>query len=222
MAILSVILRGVSLVNGIRKTNGFCKIIRKVQTAQKPFTVISQRGKLASTYVFIFSNLVLRRVHLLSADPSAILIFSGGVTRQDHPIQSEAQSYLKLAIANNLLTNNGDQLQLRSRAFTEDYALDSFQNLLFSIARFHELAVASGIPANSPSAWPTKITVVGFEMKKRRFVELHRRALLFPEDRFEYVGVDFVTPEAKERGWDGEVNTPLPLIISIIDYCHLE
>lgn len=65
---------------------------------------------------------------------------------------------------------------------TEDDALDSFQNLLFSIARFHEYT----------GRYPSRITVVGYEFKRRRFTELHRAALRWPEDRFRYIGIDAV------------------------------
>lgn len=66
------------------------------------------------------------------------------------------------------------------RATTENHALDSYQNLLFSVARFHEYT----------GRWPARITVVGYEMKRRRFSELHRAALRWPEARFAYVGID--------------------------------
>lgn len=63
---------------------------------------------------------------------------------------------------------------------TEDDALDSYQNLLFSVARFHEYT----------GRYPKKITVVGYEMKRRRFEELHRAAIRWPEDKFHYIGID--------------------------------
>lgn len=63
--------------------------------------------------------------------------------------------------------------------------------------------MASGIPDSD--AWPSKITVVGFEMKRRRFVELHRQAIKWPESRFQYIGVDFMDAAGKEKGWQGEV-----------------
>ena len=66
------------------------------------------------------------------------------------------------------------------RATTEDHALDSFQNLLFALARFHEYT----------GRWPARVTVVGYEMKRRRFEELHRAALRWPAERFVYVGID--------------------------------
>ena len=67
-----------------------------------------------------------------------------------------------------------------SRATTETYALDSYQNILFSIARFHEVT----------GRYPSQITVVGYEMKRRRFEELHRVAIRFPPQLFEYIGLE--------------------------------
>jgi hypothetical protein len=147
-----------------------------------------------------------------------MLIFSGAVTRPTHPFQSEAQSYLQLALSNNLIPPH-----LQRRAFTEDYALDSFQNLFFSIMRFHEIALAAPTSANADTntavvgirnanretrrnTWPEKITVVGFEMKRARFVELHRAALRWPKERFEYIGVDLADAEKREQAAEGEVS----------------
>lgn len=79
---------------------------------------------------------------------------------------------------------------------TENHALDSFQNLLFSIARFHEYT----------GRYPEKITVVGYQMKRQRFVDLHRAAIRWPRDKFEYIGID---PEGEEglAAQDGEVRS---------------
>jgi hypothetical protein len=167
----------------------------------KPFIVIYSRGQcFPLALIALWHQPPILSVELYKSDPSAVLIFSGGVTRVGHPTQSEGQSYLALSLSNGLL-KEGD------RVFTEDFALDSFQNLLFSIARYHELAVASASGSGIPSsaAWPSKITVVGFEMKRRRFVELHRRALKLPENQFEYVGVDFADETSRTIGWEGEV-----------------
>ncbi|KAH9485203.1 hypothetical protein JR316_0002110 [Psilocybe cubensis] len=66
------------------------------------------------------------------------------------------------------------------RTTTENYAMDSYQNLLFSIARFQEFT----------GHFPTKITIVGYEFKRQRFTELHRKAIKWPRNKFYYVGVD--------------------------------
>lgn len=69
----------------------------------------------------------------------------------------------------------------------EEFARDSYENLLFSIARFKEYT----------SHYPTKITVVGFEFKKPRFTNLHRAVLNFPLDNFGYFGID--PPQLKDN-----------------------
>lgn len=83
------------------------------------------------------------------------------------------------------------------RATTEDHALDSFQNLLFSIARFREYT----------GRYPTKITVVGYEFKRSRFTNLHRAAIRWPRDRFYYIGVDPENEHAM-NAQGGEVSLP--------------
>jgi hypothetical protein len=60
---------------------------------------------------------------------------SSGQTRAGST-STEAASYLRLALASNLLEPSGHRMF--PRVTTEDYALDSYQNLLFSVARFHE------------------------------------------------------------------------------------
>ena len=59
----------------------------------------------------------------------------------------------------------------------EEFALDSFDNLLFSICRFQQVT----------GRYPEKIIVTGFPFKEHRFVNLHREAIGFPRDRFEYI-----------------------------------
>lgn len=84
------------------------------------------------------------------------------------------------------------------RATTETYALDSYQNLLFSFARFHEIT----------GRYPVQVTVVGYEMKRRRFEELHRAALRFPATHFEYIGIEPAKEEESESARIGEVSVP--------------
>lgn len=95
---------------------------------------------------------------------------------------SEASSYHRLAAARGYLQSGGEgtALSVAQRATTEEYALDSYENLLFSIARFREVT----------GRWPDKITVVGYGMKRKRFEQLHRGAIRFPAARFRYIGID--------------------------------
>ena len=73
------------------------------------------------------------------------------------------------------------------RAYTEEHARDSYENLLFSLCRFHELT----------GSWPRNVTVVGYEFKRHRFEALHREAVAFPAARFAYVGTPAATPRAE-------------------------
>ena len=81
------------------------------------------------------------------------------------------------------------------RATTENYALDSYQNLLFSISRFHEYT----------GRFPENITIIGYGFKRDRFVDLHRAAIRWPLDRFQYIGID-ADDESSLDAQQGEVS----------------
>ncbi|EKM80782.1 hypothetical protein AGABI1DRAFT_126823 [Agaricus bisporus var. burnettii JB137-S8] len=119
--------------------------------------------------------------------------FIGGIHGQtrSNSIMTEAQSYLRLASSidrSALPPDNFDRLT------TEDHALDSFQNLLFSIARFKEYT----------GRYPEQITVVGYEFKRRRFEDLHRAAIHWPENKFNYHGIDPNDDEHVRIATEGE------------------
>ncbi|OWZ57550.1 cytoplasmic protein [Cryptococcus neoformans 125.91] len=143
-----------------------------------------QKGGSVKTYV----KHIERGVDELKADPKSLLVFSGGATRHPpSPPIPEALSYYRLAMALSLIPStsisdspNTSPIPLNLRTATEEYALDSYQNLLFSIARFKEVT----------GNWPRKITVVGYGMKRMRFENLHRAALRFPSSAFHYIGID--------------------------------
>lgn len=79
--------------------------------------------------------------------------------------------------------------ELLNRTTTELGALDSYQNLLFSLLRFRELT----------GRYPRRITVVSYDFKRQRFEQLHRRAIRFPARHFAFVGID---PPALAAGGD--------------------
>ena len=123
---------------------------------------------------------IRKGIQTAANDPNALLIFSGGETRgQTGPI-NEGASYYRVADALNLWGDNEQSLSVRARTTTEEFATDSFENLMFSICRFHEVT----------GSYPENITVVSFTFKQRRFEEMHSRALLWPNGRFQYIGVD--------------------------------
>eukprot|EP00439_Symbiodinium_sp_Y106_P082653 s538_g22.t1 len=134
-------------------------------------------------------------VEAAALDPRALLIFSGGQTRAAAGPRNEGWSYYRVAeyfdwwgySANRpVLLREAQQrtqhityLPVAQRTVTEEFALDSFQNVLFSLCRFREVV----------GRYPDRVTVVSFTFKKQRFSELHRGALRFPSARFSYIGI---------------------------------
>jgi len=103
-------------------------------------------------------------VLLAAADPSALLLFSGNATDEAAGPVSEALSYF---LAAERLAWFG-QPAVRARAALEEFACDSYQNLEFSLHRFHQLT----------NRYPDLITVSGWAFKHPRFVQ-HAQALGF-------------------------------------------
>jgi hypothetical protein len=114
-------------------------------------------------------------VELAAADPASLLVFSGGQTRREAGPRSEAQSYFWIAGHYGWFGHP----EVAARAITEEFARDSFENLLFGICRFRECT----------SRYPDRVTFVSWKFKRERF-ELHRAAILWPRERFSYYGVN--------------------------------
>ncbi|ORY89035.1 hypothetical protein BCR35DRAFT_300816 [Leucosporidium creatinivorum] len=126
---------------------------------------------------------ITKGAELAVRDPSSLLIFSGGMTRPASTL-SEAMSYYRLAKAGNIYEAfMSEEERARGefgRVTTEDFALDSYQNVIYSIARFREFT----------GHFPTSITIVGYGMKRRRYEDVHRHALRWPSHAFNYIGID--------------------------------
>lgn len=126
---------------------------------------------------------IQRGVQEAAEDPNALLVFSGGQTRPEAGPHDEGSSYLRVAEHYDWWGHGSkiedSELSVAQRAVTEDFAADSFQNVLFSICRFREVV----------GAYPKKISVVGFSFKQDRFVRLHRAAIRFPVQSFNYIGI---------------------------------
>ena len=99
---------------------------------------------------------------------------------------------MRLGQTSGILPEQSPTTEPFGRATTENFALDSHQNLLFSIARFREYT----------GHFPSKLTVVGYDFKRPRFEELHRSALRWPKDKFNYIGID---PDHNSKAIEGEV-----------------
>lgn len=117
-------------------------------------------------------------------DLAALLLFSGGQTRKAAGPRSEAEGYWLVAEAAKWWGSHS----VRERAFTEEHARDSFENLLFSLCRFYELT----------GHYPDDLLVIGYDFKHERFCDLHRAALKWPDQRFRFVGTPALTASAQE------------------------
>ncbi|KAF7861527.1 hypothetical protein EAF04_008090 [Stromatinia cepivora] len=119
---------------------------------------------------------------LLSSDPHALLVISGGFTRKE-VCKSEARGYFEVGRERGLWDEkvlvalgggedcdrdrNGDKCALEGRIILEEKALDSYGNLLRGVIAFWR-----GV-----GKWPDKVTVISHEFKRERFLELHCEAL---------------------------------------------
>ena len=122
-------------------------------------------------------------------EPKSLLVFSGGETRRKAGPYAEAQSYWFLASQNSWF----EHPEVEERATTEEYARDSFENLLFSLHRFRQCT----------GRLPVRVLVCGFSFKSRRY-ELHWRTIFDNEEdkkirlaglklldtQFSYIGVN--------------------------------
>lgn len=83
---------------------------------------------------------------------------------------------------------------LEKRTLVEEWSTDSFQNVLFSLIAFQqrvaEISKASPRIGGMDRTQPKNLVIVAHEFKRRRFIDLHVRALKFPRERVELIGVD--------------------------------
>jgi hypothetical protein len=118
---------------------------------------------------------VKRGVEVAAELPDSLLIFAGGQTDAAAGPRSEGQGYW---LAADYFDWFGHP-EVRGRADTEEFSLDSFQNLLYGVCRFREVT----------GGYPDDIVALGWKFKGPRF-DLHRRALRLPASRFRYEGVN--------------------------------
>jgi hypothetical protein len=131
-------------------------------------------------------------VELAASQPKSLLIFSGGQTRREAGPKSEAKSYWLLA----------DQFgwwqktDVKNRATVEEFARDSFENLLFGIARFRE----------GTGHYPFSLEIVSWAFKRERF-DLHRQTIRWPGDVQHYKYHSVNNPDDLDGSLKGEAKT---------------
>jgi hypothetical protein len=107
---------------------------------------------------------IQRGIMLAHRDVGSALVFSGGKTRKGVQL-SEAESYRNLATQHCWF--GADSVVNRTRI--EEFATDSFENLLFSIQLFNLL--------HPHRSYPSKVTLVGLRFKRRRY-EFHAETII--------------------------------------------
>jgi len=118
---------------------------------------------------------IKRGVEIAAERADSLLVFAGGQTSAAAGPRSEGQGYW---LAADYLDWFG-HAEVRCRAATEEFSLDSFQNLLYGVCRFREVT----------GRYPEGIVAVGWKFKGPRF-DLHRRALRLRATSFRYEGVN--------------------------------
>lgn len=114
-------------------------------------------------------------IKLLSEKENSILIISGGKTRQEALNLSEAVSYYNIAE----LENWFGFVNVKERTFLEEYARDSFENLLFSICRYYQLF----------KSMPEKNILITWKFKEERY-DFHRKSIGIEDYEYEFIGVN--------------------------------
>lgn len=141
-----------------------------------------------------FISHILSATFTVASRPNAFLIFSGGRTAVGSK-RTEAEGYEQVHLGLD------DPFSIGDRYAREDFATDSFQNLLFSILRFRQIV----------GHYPQDITVVTHAFKRERILGVHAPALRWPDGHVRLQGSDppFTRSEwrdtaASERRAEGE------------------
>lgn len=119
-----------------------------------------------------FVQHIIAGIEILKTDPTAFLIFSGGCTQNKIPA-TEGSSYAR-ACHQLGYDDHADRCSI------DNYATDSFQNLLFSMLEFKRWV----------GRYPRTITVITHAFKERRFLECHGPAIRWPQERLRIVGIN--------------------------------
>lgn len=111
-----------------------------------------------------------------------LLTTPSGPTRKETSL-SEAQSYANIASAN----SHWELPVSASRILVEERALDSYQNILFSLTLFYSRFLT----------WPEHVTIISHAFKRPRLIDGHCGAIGLPLERVTFVGID---PESMKTG----------------------
>ena len=121
----------------------------------------------------VYKKQLLALIRTLKRGDFDVLVFSGGYTRKEIK-KSEARGMLDWAKDLGL---NLENFRAQKKIILEEYARDSFENLLFSICRFYQVF----------KTFPKEITVCGWEFKENR-IKTIAETLKIPNFRYLAIG----------------------------------
>ncbi|XP_028555426.1 uncharacterized protein C57A10.07 [Dendrobium catenatum] len=136
-------------------------------------------------------------VKIAAQDENALLLFSGGETRNGAGPRSEAQSYWAVAEAKGWF-GKGTHLHLehkKAEGAEEEVAPTPILILAPPCQNFQLDQLVEQFDHGN--------MVVSYDFKKERFSDLHRSSIRFPEERFFFVGTP-TTPDSKDAAMAGE------------------
>jgi len=148
------------------------KSIKKISSRPDDWNIKSFQTKEIKTFLTHIATGIL----IAKYNKKGTLIFTGGQTQESAGPFTEGQSYWYVANIMKWLDND----DIRKRSTTEEFARDSYENLIFSICRYHEFT----------SKYPKYITLISYPYKHYRFFNLHREALKYPKNKFQFVGIN--------------------------------
>ncbi len=134
-----------------------------------------------------YRNHVRAGVLRAAESPDCRLYFSGGQTQAKLPGRSEARSYWEVARDHDWWGHP----EVEARASCEVFARDSFENLVYTMAMFQQ----------DSGDLPKNVVFIGWAFKALR-VDMHRSAIKWPRERFEYLGVHM--PDDLDKAMEGE------------------
>jgi len=153
--------------------HGISKTINEVPTEVNKWNIKSFQTEEINTFI----SHIITGILIAKYNKNSTLIFSGGQTQNVAGPLTEGQSYWYIANAMHWL----DLENIKERATSEEFARDSYENLIFSICRYHEFT----------GKYPKFITLISYPYKHYRFFNLHREAIKYPEDKFQFVGMTY-------------------------------
>ncbi|ORX85065.1 hypothetical protein BCR32DRAFT_200321 [Anaeromyces robustus] len=153
--------------------HGISKTINEVPTEVDKWNIKPFQTEEINTFI----SHIITGILVAKYNKNSTLIFSGGQTQNIAGPLTEGQSYWYIANSMNWLNLEN----IKERTTSEEFAKDSYENLIFSICRYHEFT----------GKYPKFITLISYPYKHYRFFNLHLKAIKYPENKFQFIGMTY-------------------------------